>query len=196
MHSITSLEKLLISSGLEFKESKIVDDYFLTGIDGAVREEYRCCQQDIAERMVELAELKKQDVIWEPSAGKGVILKLIKDFDGHVFSEIRVDFVVHNLLPISSHLIGLDCMGIKTVYGFDKIIMNPPFSFRKYVDHILRAWELLRSKGTLVFLYPKNAIALKIQNKKFIEFLEKVEKQDVGNVCGLCECVIGKIVKP
>lgn len=59
----------------------------------------------------------------------------------------------------------------------------------------MHGYKVLNQNGIMVFLYPKAAEFLKIQNASFIEFLERVEKIEVGKVCGECECIIGKIIK-
>lgn len=195
MHYLSDFEKVLIDGQFDFSKSKIIDDYFLTGKTGVVRDEYRSCQQNIAERLVALAEIDNENLsILEPGAGHGVILKLISKYPNHAYCEIVPEFIKDHLLQISTNW--KDYNFLKHWKKYDRIIMNPPFSFGEYKKHILHAWEILESKGIMTFLYPKNSIYLNIQNKRFIEFLENVQKEDVGQVCGLCECVIGKIVKP
>lgn len=195
MQYLSDFEKVLINSEIDFKFNKVIDDFFLTGKPGAVRDNYKSCQENIAQRMITLAEIDNDDLsINEPGAGHGVILKLLTQFPNHSYCEIEHEFVDSYLSKISNNFVGYDFLKHKGTY--DRIIMNPPFSFGQYKEHIFHAWQQLKSKGILVFLYPKNAIHLTIKNRRFIEFLEGVQKEDVGQVCGLCECVIGKIVKP
>jgi len=195
MDYLSDFEKVLINSGVDFVSNKVIDDYFLTGKPGVVRDVYKSCQENIAQRMVTLAEIDDDDLsIHEPGAGHGVILKLISGYRNHSYCEIENEFIKNYLLQISTNFETWNFL--KNRKKYDRIIINPPFNFGQYKKHILHAWENLNSKGILVFLYPKNSIYLTIQNRKFIEFLQGVVKEDVGSVCGLCECVIGKIVKP
>jgi hypothetical protein len=193
MQYLESFEKILLKSGLDFSSNKVIDDFFLTGKPDAVRDLYRCCQGDIAELMVSKAEMNDELSILEPGAGKGAILKKISNYKDHAYCEINISFVVHHLSEISKNFICTDFFDLSQ--KFDRIIINPPFSFKQYVAHIFHAYELLNVNGVLVFLYPKNAEYLKIGNGEFIEFLERAEKTEVGKVCGECECVIGKIIK-
>lgn len=195
MHYLSDFEKVLINSEIDFRFNKVIDDYLLTGKTGVVRDVYKSCQENIAQRMVTLAEIDNDELsIMEPGAGHGVILRLIAKYPNHSYCEIDSEFIKTHLLSISTNFETWDFLKNRKTY--DRIIINPPFSFGQYKRHILHAWEHLNSKGILVFLYPKNSVYLTVQNKRFIEFLEGVQKEDVGSVCGLCECVIGKIVKP
>lgn len=193
MTDFEDFEKVLIESRVSFRNNKVIDDYFLTGKVGAVRDSYKCCQEGIAEKIVQLAELTEEDKILEPEAGKGCILKKIAGYKNHSYCEINENFVKQHLRHISKNFSGYDFL---VHYGqYDKIVMNPPFSFGQYSVHILHAYELLVKGGILVALYPKNAEYLSVINEAFIDLLARAQKTEVGKVCGECECVILKIVK-
>jgi hypothetical protein len=192
MEHLTSFEKVLIESGVSFRNNKVIDDYFLTDKVGAVRDLYKCCNEGIAEKMVQLAELEEEDRILEPEAGKGCILSKILKYKNHSYCEINMDFVTE-LLKISGSFKGYDFMDHYSVY--DKIIMNPPFSYGQYAKHILHAYAMLKKGGILVALYPVNGERLTVINEQFIELLGLAQKIEAGKVCGECECRIMKIVK-
>lgn len=193
MQHLKDLEKVLINSGLDYRGNKVIDDYFLTAKINAVRDSYRCCQDNVAEAMVKWAELDDSLSILESGAGKGVILNKIKHFTDHHYYEIQMPFVVNYLSGISRNWDGVNFFDCDR--KFDRILMNPPFSFGEYIKHILFGYEKLEANGLMVFLYPKTAEFKEVANKDFIEFLEKVEKRDVGKVCGECECIMGKVIK-
>lgn len=193
MENLSHFEQVLFNSGLPYQGNKIIDDFFLTGKPGVVREQYRSCQENVADRMIHLAELDEDLSMLESGAGTGVILKKMVQFTDHSYCEINTDFYMKHLHSISKNLECFNFFELEKTY--DRIIMNPPFSFNQYVSHIMHGYKLLNQNGIMVFLYPKNAALLKIQNTEFIEFLEKVQKFDVGKVCGECECIIGKVLK-
>ena len=193
MVTLTDFEKVLIQSGFRFRQNKVIDDFFLTGKVGAVRDSYKCCQEGVAEKMIVLAELQEEDRILEPEAGKGCILKKIIRYKNHAYCEINEDFVKNNLRAISKNFAGYDFLMHNETY--DKIIMNPPFTGWQYGSHILHGYELLEKGGTLVALYPKNAELLTELNEQFIQLLNDSQRIDVGKVCGECECSIMKVVK-
>jgi len=193
MQYLSDVEKVLLKSGVDFQSNKVIDDYLLTGNPNAVRDLYKCCNEDVAGEMVKLAELDDNYSMLEPGAGKGCILKKIAHFTDHSYCEINIGFVVNHLCHISKNF---ECANFfELTKKYDRVIMNPPFSFKQYVAHIFHAYELLEMNGIMVFLYPKNAEYLTVENAQFIEFLEKAEKKEVGKVCGECECVIGKVIK-
>jgi hypothetical protein len=193
---IKMIEAFIYERGITsvFK-SKEIDDLLLTGVEGAVREAYRCCNEKVAIKMVALAEVKDEESVLEPGAGKGVILKLLKDFANHWYCEINNDFVKDYLYYISDKFVTSNFLVCTN--RFNKIIINPPFSFNQYAAHILHAYELLLPGGILVALYPKNAELLPITNHEFLKLLATGETIDVGNVCGQdTSCKIFKVVKP
>lgn len=193
MENLSNFEQVLLNSGLPFQGNKVIDDFFLTGKPGVVRDHYRCCQDNVADKMAQLAELDDELSMLEPGAGKGMILKKISHFTDHSYCEINTKFIVDYLGPISKNFECANFFELQKTY--DRILMNPPFAFNQYVAHIMHGYKLLNQNGIMVFLYPKTASCLKIQNADFIEFLERVQKIEVGKVCGECECIIGKVKK-
>lgn len=103
--------------------------------------------RDVAEFLVELAELKETDTILEPSAGEWHIAELIKS---DKITTIELDFSKCEILlkkgftPINS-----DFLTFKWGW-WDKIIMNPPFSKSQDVKHILHAYSMLDEGWILV----------------------------------------------
>lgn len=106
----------------------------------------------LAARMVERAHLRKGDRVLEPSAGLGAIAKLI-EFDGAVPVCVERDGQRANVLGDLGYEV--DCADFfhwAPVNGekFDAVIMNPPFERGADMDHIIRAFEMLKPGGRLV----------------------------------------------
>lgn len=114
----------------------------------------------LAKRMIELAELKGDDVL-EPSAGRGAIVNQLdgQDFgrvflcelDPQKFSWLRKTFT-------SATIFAGDFLKVETkpvrqnhsISGFGVILMNPPFSGKRDIQHIRHAITLLAPGGRLV----------------------------------------------
>lgn len=110
---------------------------------------------EIAEKMVELAEIEPNHRILEPSAGTGNILKAIGNGPDKVAIEIN-----HELVGILMHC---GVSGLKIIEddflqqngelgSFDRIIMNPPFKNGVDIKHIRHAQTFLNPGGRLVAL--------------------------------------------
>jgi type I restriction-modification system DNA methylase subunit len=128
----------------------------------------------VAERLVELAELKSGDMILEPSAGQGAIIKAI-DRELSVLQQVNEKYnlgvtitnkvYAYELMPVNRvflkkiencELIGEDFLteAGKTLY--DKIIANPPFSKNQDIEHVLKMWECLKPGGMIVTIMSKH----------------------------------------
>jgi len=127
--------------------------------------------EKLAKRLVELAEIKHQDTILEPSAGRGAIIKEIKKVCDCEIQYCEIDKTnlkylekIDRLENVSKNgdFLKFDCM------TFDKIISNPPFSKNQDIDHIMQMYKLLRVKGILVSMASQHWE--NSQEKKCVEF--------------------------
>lgn len=139
---------------------------------------------DLAQYLVELAEVEATDRVLEPSAGQGAIIKAI--IGQH--PEMMVD--CFEIMPINitflekldnAILIGEDFLEFdesKVPILFDKIIANPPFSKNQDIDHIIKMYDVLKPGGRLVSVASKHWQLS--SNKKETAFREWVEQ--IGEV--------------
>lgn len=108
--------------------------------------------EEIADKLVELAELKENDIILEPSAGRGRIIKSIqKVYKGTInyceINEVNRDY----LLKIDNiNFINDDFLSTNNDFKYDKIIANPPFNKNQDIQHILKMYDSLNVGGVLV----------------------------------------------
>ena len=58
--------------------------------------------------------------------------------------------------------------------GYDRLIMNPPFSNDQDLDHVRHAFDLLREGGRLVAIMPCSSLTNRHTNKAkaFVEWFE------------------------
>ncbi|QEH97305.1 DUF4942 domain-containing protein [Gluconobacter thailandicus] len=110
---------------------------------------------DVVAQMVDAACIESGMTVLEPSAGNGAIIRAVKaSCPGCVVQGYEIDAVRAKQAEVRC----FDFMQITPAPGFDRILMNPPFSHGRWVRHILHAWAFLRSGGRLVAITPNGAI--------------------------------------
>ena len=111
---------------------------------------------DIAERMVELAEIEPDHRVLEPSAGTGNILRAIGngpdkvavEINHNLFMQLAYHFPISGILVIEGDFLQQD----GNLGTFDRIVMNPPFTNGEDIKHIQHARTMLKPGGRLVAL--------------------------------------------
>lgn len=111
--------------------------------------------QEVAQYLVELADIQQFDNVLEPSAGHGAIIKEIRkkkyafleavELDPNKYNVLRSDHFINTKDKLTEwNFLNYDRM------TFDKIVANPPFSKSQDVKHILKMYECLSVWGRLV----------------------------------------------
>ena len=105
---------------------------------------------ELVSEMIKRADIKKTDVVLEPSAGQGAIVKqlipLAKKVDMCEFMEQNRDLLVSDGYKVScANFLELDAQ-----YTYDKIVANPPFSKNQDVDHVMKMYSHLNEGGKIV----------------------------------------------
>ncbi len=113
---------------------------------------------ELADRMVEIAEISRDHWILEPSAGQGSIINAINrkypDQNVDYFELMDVNRTFLDKIPTAQHL-GDDFLLVDWKNSpplFDRIIANPPFSKNQDIDHIRKMYECLNDGGRIVTL--------------------------------------------
>jgi hypothetical protein len=106
--------------------------------------------KNIAVKVIEYANIREAMKVLEPSAGVGALLDEIPENCMVSTCEINYDLYARlcNKYPKINHVC-IDFLAFN-VYGWDRIVMNPPFDHGLDVKHILHAQELLAPHGRLV----------------------------------------------
>lgn len=105
--------------------------------------------KETAQRMVAEAGIEPGMKVLEPSAGNGNIAEVIRD------AGVKPDVVeqssrLREILEAKGfNLTGQDFLDVKDG-GYDRIVMNPPFSNGQDAEHIHHAYTLLKPGGKLV----------------------------------------------
>ena len=111
---------------------------------------------DIAERMVELADIKPGMSVLEPSAGTGNIVRALDEEGGCMITAVEINSKLCDLLRETfrfRQLVNDDFLSCNGNLGtFDRVLMNPPFENAADIKHIEKAIEYLKPGGSLVAL--------------------------------------------
>jgi predicted RNA methylase len=108
----------------------------------------------LASRIVTLAGIEPGMQVLEPSAGRGALVRPMIEAGGTVTAvEISEDLVAElaALRPRPGSVIHADFLAYDFgIFAFDRVVMNPPFAHSADVEHVTKAFALLRPGGRLV----------------------------------------------
>lgn len=130
---------------------------------------------ELIERLLELADIKADERILEPSAGKGDILDAIrKNNPDQTLHAIEIYSTLREILKLKGYtLVGDDFLSYEPEKRYDKIIMNPPFENGLDIDHVMHAYPMIRSTGRLVAIMGEGVFFRQFKkDKAFREFLQ------------------------
>ena len=128
-------------------------------------------------RVVDEAGIRAGDTVLEPSAGAGAMTSEIARRGG-VVDAVEVDDRRASLLRAQgdcrkvwhTDFLGLDPLDWEE--GYDRIVMNPPFS--NGLDHILHAVQFMKDSGHLVSIMSQGLMWW--SDRKTVEFREVLEE--------------------
>ena len=112
--------------------------------------------QNVAEQMIDLADIQPGQRILEPSAGTGNLIKAMPNIrpSGHITAVEINQAVAAQLEPWADDVIIMDFLNLHCSPEalFDRIVMNPPFQNGDDIKHIKHAVSFLAPGGRLVAL--------------------------------------------
>ncbi len=163
----------------------LVDSVILTGqVTLPDNFDYFPTPPAVLEQLLEVADLQPDHIALEPSAGgaaiAGPLAKLVKRVDcienvPHAAAELRKEF-----FPV----IESDFLDVDPIDCYDRIVMNPPFSKRNDIHHVLHAAKFLKPGGRLVSVM---AAGVTFRDDKLsVNFREFVEEHN-GSITPLPE---------
>lgn len=129
-----------------------------TGVKLNLKKEFQffATPAKLADWLVEIAEVEQYDMILEPSAGQGAIIKAIQAAHSatvHYCELMPLNRAFLNKIPNTVYLTDnfLKIPTSKNLRGmFHKIIANPPFSNNQDIDHIRAMYEVCAEGGRIV----------------------------------------------
>ena len=172
----------------ENNPSDVLDEIINTGEWTDKKKEYQFFEtpNQLASEMVSVVKIDYNDVILEPSAGKGRIINyIIKNCKAENVYAVELESENFKYLKEnypSVNVFNGDFLNLTTWFDtismeFDKIIMNPPFSNGQDVKHIFQAWSLLKNNGTLVSIVSESPFFR--ENKLSSEFRNWIKENNV-----------------
>ena len=162
--------------------ANLLDNLILIGETTDLKKEYQFfpTPKIIAHAMVEMAEIRSNDRLLEPSAGQGAIADEFPGGNRFTLVELNAKncaaLVEKGYDPIHGDFLTFTPFSLGAKY--DKIIMNPPFSKQQDIDHILHAFDLLKAGGILVSVVSESPF-FRSNNKSvaFRNFLEDLSAE-------------------
>lgn len=124
--------------------------------------------KSIVQKMLSEAEIKPDEKVLEPSAGKGNIADEIKEnYPDNTLDVVEWNTSLNDLLNEKGHnVVGNDFLQTSGVY--DKIVMNPPFEKGQDIDHVKHAYDLLSDGGRVVAVMSEGSFSR--NDKKAVDF--------------------------
>ncbi|MBX6420186.1 MAG: hypothetical protein IRZ06_04135, partial [Nevskia sp.] len=137
-----------------------------------------------ADEMVTAADIRPGMTVLEPSAGMGHIAERIREA-GVEPDVVELSSERRQLLEAKGfNVVGHDFMEMQPSdtpggEGYDRIVMNPPFSDGRDIQHVRHAYELLKPGGRLVAILSEGTFFRNTQQAKdFRSWLESVGATD------------------
>jgi len=131
--------------------------------------------KELAQRVIEAAEIQPGHRILEPSAGTGALLSAIPGDTCRVAVEINQALAgarrLHQLADVRCCDF-LQCNG--DLGKFDRVVMNPPFADQADIDHVTHALHFLKPGGKLVAIMSAG-VSFR-QDRKATQFRETIER--------------------
>ncbi|MGR6915349.1 DUF3560 domain-containing protein [[Actinomadura] parvosata] len=134
----------------------------------------------VVERVMEAAELEPGMSVLEPSAGNGALAKAAAAAGCEVHCVERYPKLSKDLLDMPG-IVGLTTADFLEVFPsqyparFDRVLMNPPFSKGKDIQHVTHALRFVKPGGLLVAVM-SNGVAWR-KDKTATSFRELVERR-------------------
>ena len=149
------------------------------GVKRNIKKEFQFygTSDELSDELVVLANITEKDIILEPSAGQGAIIKAIQRVIPKKlvhWCELMSENQTHLRKISNAELVCEDIFEHKIKNFYDKIVANPPFSKNQDIDHVMKMYDLLKKGGRLVSIMSSHWKTSK--NKKETEFREFIKK--------------------
>jgi type I restriction-modification system DNA methylase subunit len=177
----TSVNKVLVAIGGKWNRSakahifktdieEIIEEILASGEYTSEKKDFQFFETppDVVDQLLDLADIRKGELVLEPSAGKGRIASRVPCCDCVELNPINREY----LKSSGYNVVGEDFLEFSGEY--DVIIANPPFSKQQDISHIIRMVKLAKRRVVSV----ASASILFRTNKKTEAFRKFVD--DMG----------------
>lgn len=106
----------------------------------------------VVNRLIEMADLKPDMTVLEPSAGQGAIASAVAA-EGCVVDCIEVQESNASVIFDAGYanlVLVRDFLTTEPGTGYDRVVMNPPFARQDDIRHVMHAYRFLKDDGLLV----------------------------------------------
>jgi len=160
--------------------SDAIDDVLLTGEIINKKNEFQFFEtpRNIVEQLIELAEVQPGHRCLEPSAGKGNIAESLREIAGNdmvtcvELNSENVKILIEKGFAVHEN----DFLQYDAKHGYDRIVMNPPFTRQQDISHVQKALSCLNENGILVSIMSLGVTFR--QNKKTLLFWNEVKEYE------------------
>lgn len=156
-----------------------LDNVILTGEFTDIKKEFQFfpTPRAVAERICDLAEIEPTSFVLEPSVGKGDLADVAYERKPGDLYGIDLNEAMGKHLeekPYTTY-VGKDFLEFdENCERWDRIVMNPPFSRQQDIDHIYKAFAVLKKGGIMVSVVSKSPFfRTNEKSLKFRAFLEE-----------------------
>lgn len=148
----------------------------LNGVSLSEKFDFYPTPEPLVKRVQELADVNDTDLVLEPSAGTGCLLKGLNCSN---ITCVELNEVLATILKEKGYKVNnMSFEEFKSDVKYDKIIMNPPFGKRLDAKHIVKAFnEHLADGGTLVAIHSQGISSASDKASK--EFQKLVDEYGV-----------------
>lgn len=155
-----------------------IEEILLTEEYTNAQKEYQFFEtpDDLAKRLVKMANIQPGESVLEPSAGRGAIAKHIKGCDCIEFNATDNRYLCEHGFNV------VDDEFLEFTEHYDVIVANPPFTRQQDIDHITHMIELA---NRCVVSVASNSVIFRT-NKKTVKFRELIDSFD-GEIIPLPE---------
>ncbi len=105
---------------------------------------------ELANRVVEEADIKEGHLVLEPSAGRGAIALQVSHLAIVDVCELFEENATHLKGVIRLNFLGNDFLSLPSEEKYDRVVANPPFSNNQDIDHIRKMYSMLKPGGRIV----------------------------------------------
>lgn len=154
--------KTYINYKFDYNPQKVFEDVIFHGtMPDQKTHQFYPTPEIISEYVIRTADIKEDDKILEPSAGRGNLLRFLPSYvNKHNVTCVEISEIFSKILltkypnTLNTDFLKWAEKALETNKRYDKIIMNPPFSNGRCVAHIQAAAKLLNTNGRLVAILP------------------------------------------
>ncbi len=147
---------------------EVIEQILFTGEYTNQKKEFQFFEtpEELAKEMIEMAEIKENETVLEPSAGRGQIAKHLAKCDCIELNEANRKYLIEN----GFNVVAEDFLTSGRRY--DVIVANPPFTKQQDIDHVL---HMIKCANRRVVSIMSAAVMFR-DNKKTVAFRDCISE--------------------